>query len=98
MASFKYDRLKTMEENWELYSAEMGYRRTTEKEEKSYNKNRLAFHKKYVTSGFKEHFGRDEAALEGWRGICETLGISGAESFSSISQCKKVSLPDAYYL
>lgn len=93
MVTFKYDRSKTMEENWELYSAEIGYRRTTKKEEEKYNKKRLEFHRKYVTLGFKEHFGRDETALKGWRGICETLGISGAEDFSSADRCKQVYLP-----
>jgi hypothetical protein len=87
---FKYDRSKTMEENWEVYSAIMEIIVISEDDEEKYNKKRLAFHKKYVTQGFQEHFGRDENALEGWRGICETLGISDAESFPTISRCKKV--------
>ena len=93
MDKFKYDRSKTMEENWEQYAAEHELVVTTKAKEEAYNKKRLAFHKKFVTSGFREHFGRNENAIEGWRGICETLGISGAESFSTISRCKKVSLP-----
>ena len=90
MVKFKYDPLKTMDENWEIYSAEIRLMVTTEAQEKAYKKKRLAFYKKYVNSGFQKHFGRDEKALEGWRGICETLGISGADSFPSITRCKQV--------
>ena len=90
MGKFKYDRSKTMEENWELYFAENEFPVTSESDEEKYNKKRLAFHKKHVTLGFQEHFGRDENSLEGWKGICETVGIFDAEGLPSISHCKKV--------
>jgi len=65
MDKFKSGRSKTMEENWERYAAEIGLVVTCKGKEEAYNKKRLAFHKKYVTSGFREHFGRNENALEG---------------------------------
>jgi hypothetical protein len=93
MAKFKYDPSETMEENWERYSTEVGLNVvTTKAQQKAHNKKRLAFHKKYVNLGFQKHFGRDDEALEGWRGICDTLGMSDAESFTTVNHCKKVCL------
>ena len=57
----------------------------------AYWDERREFVTQSVLAGFNAHFGSNENKLEGWKGLCEVIGVvDDGSNLTSILQCKKV--------
>ena len=59
-------------------------------ERKRYREERNKFVSKAVNKSFKKNFGKDEASLAAWQGLCRTVGLKNMKGLADVEACRKV--------